>query len=54
MIKDGFSVWAGQFEDGEADFDFDFHFNNFFETTGFNEIELSRLLFELLADFAGG
>ena len=53
MIKDGFSVWAGQFEDGEADFDFDFHFNNFFETTGFNEIELSRLLFELLADFAG-
>ena len=32
MIKDGFSVWAGQFEDGEADFDFDFHFNNFFET----------------------
>ena len=20
MIKDGFSVWAGQFEDGEADF----------------------------------
>ncbi|MDD4316500.1 MAG: hypothetical protein PHC84_05015 [Clostridia bacterium] len=54
----GFSVPAGEFEEGEEQedgifSDFNRHFTEFFEKTGFTETELSRFLYELATDFAG-